>query len=299
MAGGPDNPAKTTDPDVLIAQLTDLHLGFDRTLKTGPNVLRLRRVLEALHGLRRRPDLMLLTGDLVESGENWAYALLKGELAKSEIPFALALGNHDNRETFEEHFPDFPLEDGYLNYVIEDTPLRIVVIDTMEPGRHGGAFGADRADWLERTLAAKPGRPTLIALHHPPIATHIPWMTPDADEAWTLRLRAIVERHPQIVGLVSGHVHCHIQSLFAGRVVTVSRAVAPSVALEMDPIDPKTPDDRRMIVNEDPGYTLHHWNGQDLTSFSQIASDGKVLVRYDADHAFIPAITMDLAERER
>ena len=300
MAAGADNTEDQSDGTLLIGQITDLHLGFDRTMGTGPNVLRLRKVLEALHRLRRRPDALLVTGDLVEHGEHWAYALLKGEMSRSEIPCHFALGNHDDRGVFAEVFDSAPFTpDGYLHYAVEDyAPLRIVVLDTMEPGRHGGAFGDDRAAWLDATLSQAPERPTLLAMHHPPINTGIAWMSADRQDGWVRRLEAVVERHPQVVHMISGHIHCHIQRSFAGRGITVSRAVAPSVKLELAPLDIDVPDGREMIVDDSPGFSLHYWDGEAMTSYSQTASDGRVLVAYTDDYAFIPAMTMDIRKPE-
>ena len=283
---------------MLIAQITDLHLGFDKTLGTGPNVLRLRKVIEKIHRMRRRPDVILVTGDLVEHGEHWAYALLKGEMSRCAVPYFFAVGNHDSRDVFREIFDDAPFDGPYLHYAIEGYPVRIVVLDTMEPGRHGGAFGEDRAAWLDRTLAAAPNTPTLIAMHHPPIATGIGWMSADRQDGWVRRLEAVVAKHDQVRQLISGHIHCHIQQQFAGRGITVSRAVAPSVALELEPIAPDAPDGRDMIIDDSPGYSLHYWDGEQFTTYSQTASDGRVLVSYTDEYAFIPAMTMDIRQPE-
>ena len=51
---------------MLIAQITDIHLGFDRDDPDEFNRRRLDAVLEALTGMTPRPDLLLATGDLVE-----------------------------------------------------------------------------------------------------------------------------------------------------------------------------------------------------------------------------------------
>ena len=285
-----------TTGEMLIAQITDLHLGFDRTIGTGPNVLRLRKVIKALNRLRRKPDLILVTGDLVESGEHWAYALLKGEMRRALCPVHYCLGNHDDREVFASVFEDAPFEGGYLHYSVDGHPLRIIVIDSMEPGRHGGAFGRDRAAWLDAKLSEQPDTPTLLALHHPPIRTGIGWMTTEDDAPWVKRLRSVVEKHDQIKHIIAGHIHCHIQKTFAGKPISVSRAVAPSVKLELDPITPDAPDGRDMIVDDSPGFSLHWWDGESVTTYSQTASDGRTLVAYTDEYAFIPAMTMDLKD---
>lgn len=285
---------------MLIAQLSDLHLGFGSSEAPEDmdvaNLGRFRRVMNAVLSLKRKPDLILFTGDLVEGGSNWAYSVLKEEVAKIDIPVFQGLGNHDNRDAYQNMFGDADFVDGKLNYTIDDWPVRIVMLDTLQPGRHHGEFGESDADWLDTTLSEHPEKPTVLVLHHPPIETGIGWMTPKDDDPWIVRLRDVIELHDQVINLIAGHIHCHISGHFAGRPVTVSRSVAPSVALEFDPLDPAVPDGRDLIVDDAPGFTLHHWTGKELLSYSQTATSGDVLVKYDADHAFIPTITMDLKD---
>jgi len=58
-----------------------------------------------------------------------------------------------------------------IRYVIDDHPLRIVATHSVIPGSIHGRLGEDELDWLDRTLAAQPRRPTVVMLHHPPFTT--------------------------------------------------------------------------------------------------------------------------------
>ena len=51
---------------MLIAQITDLHIGFDRGNAHELNVRRLNLVIDELNERTPRPELLLVTGDLVE-----------------------------------------------------------------------------------------------------------------------------------------------------------------------------------------------------------------------------------------
>ena len=125
-----------------------------------------------------RPDLLLATGDIADNGDDAvSYARLKEAIADLPFPVYPALGNHDSRAAFLADFPDSRSPDGFLQYAIEDLPVRILVLDTLEDGRHGGGFCETRAAWLRARLAEAPERPTLIVLHHPPIETGLSWMT--------------------------------------------------------------------------------------------------------------------------
>ena len=279
---------------MIIAQITDLHIGFHGPEMGCENTKRLESVLAELSTQTRQPDLLLVTGDLVETGANWAYEKLKNTLDDVKFPYYLTIGNHDDREAFSKIFSDENFTDGFLQYTIENWPLRIIVLDTLEPGRHGGAFCKTRAKWLKAELDKAPQRPTLIALHHPPIETGIGWMTASDDDEWVIRLHDVISKYDNIVHIISGHIHRSIFKRFAGTNLSVARAVAPQVALDLAKIDIDTPDNRIMLVDAKAGYSLHEWDGKALTIHNGIAQDGRPILRYDDKHAFIVRLTKDL-----
>ncbi len=272
---------------MIIAQLTDIHIGFVDEHKVCQNTPRLKLVIEELNGMVLRPDLVLLTGDLVESGEAWAYDILREGLKALDIPTYFALGNHDNREVFAKCFPDVPMNDGFVQYVIEDKPLRIIVLDSLEEERHGGAFCEARQAWLDKTLAQAPDRPTMIAIHHPPIETGIAWMTAQPRDPWVHRFRDVIKKYDNIVHIISGHIHRTIYQRLENTTISVCEAVAPEVKLELAAIDVNLPDGRELIRESVPRYSLHHWNGSQLTSHSSGVNLSRVLIRFDDDHQSI------------
>ena len=279
---------------MIVAQITDLHIGFDGKDNACGNTLRLHEVVKSLRALKLQPDLILVTGDLVEHGETWSYELLKAELDQFDWPYHMALGNHDRRAAFRGVFPDQPFEGDFLNYTLEDGPLRIIVLDTLARGRHGGGFCAVRTQWLERKLSEQPERPTLIALHHPPVRTGIAWMTANIDRPWVKNLTSVISKHKQVVHMVSGHIHRPIFTRFAGTTLSVCPAVAPQVKLELADIDPSRPDDRILLTEDPPGFCLHHWRDGQMTTHVARAPYGRTIVKFDDAHASVVNHTLDL-----
>ena len=266
---------------MLIAQITDIHLGFDPRNPDEFNRQRLDATLTALKSLAPQPDLLLVTGDIANDGDDaQSYARYAEAIADLPFPAFPLMGNHDSRGPFLEMFPHVPSADGFIQYAVEDWPLRILVIDTLEVGRHGGGFCEIRADWLRARLDQAPDRPTLIALHHPPIATGIGWLTENPDAEWIGRLRAVVDGRDNVVALLAGHVHRPIISQWAGTTLIVCPSTAPQVALDLRTIDPDRPDNRPMIVAEPPGYGLHLWKNGQLVSHFDTAEDHEILARY-------------------
>jgi Icc protein len=281
---------------MLIAQITDIHLGFEPGNPDELNRRRLDCVLRTLGEMVPRPDLLLATGDLADAGDDTeAYARLKLSLSELAIPTYFALGNHDGRDAFRGTFPNIPMPGGFLQYAIEDHPLRILVLDTLEEGRHGGGFCETRAAWLSERLAEAPERPTLIVLHHPPIESGLSWMTENPEAEWVKRLEAIVSAHDNIVALIAGHLHRPVVTGWAGTILAVCPSTAPQVALDLDGIDPEVPDGRPMIVADPPWFALHLWNGSRLVSHFDTAGGHEVLACYGPE--LQPLVRMLMAEK--
>jgi 3',5'-cyclic-AMP phosphodiesterase len=269
---------------MLVAQITDLHLGFDPGVPDELNRQRLDRTLKRLADMRPRPDLLLATGDIADNGDDAvSYRAFREATAGLPFPVHPAMGNHDSRAPFLAEFPDTPAPDGFIQYAIEEPPVRILVLDTLEVGRHGGGFCELRAAWLRARLDEAPGRPTLIVLHHPPIATGLSWMTENPEAAWVGRLRGVVEGRANIVAMIAGHLHRPLVTQWAGTTLAVCPATAPQVALDLAPIDPEAPDGRPMIVADQPWFALHYWNGTGLISHFDTAEAHQVLAGFTAE----------------
>lgn len=218
---------------MLIAQISDPHIRPAGQLYQGvaDSNRMFGEAIDHLHALDRRPDLVLLTGDLVDEGRPEEYAQARRLLAKLEIPYLVIPGNHDRRENFRTAFADhayLPVE-GALHYCIDEHPVRIVALDSCVPGHHHGGVDAQGLAWLQRTLEAHRAKPTLLMLHHPPFVSGIPYM--DTYRYMdTPPLEAIVRGAPNIELVLCGHVHRTMLRRWAGTVV----CSCPSTTTEID-----------------------------------------------------------------
>lgn len=279
MGGG----ASFTNRAVLIAQMTDIHVGFapeegDNELNVHRFKATLKRVIEGPN----RPDLLVLTGDITDHGDADSFRRAIEILRTCPIPILPMVGNHDTRKGLLGAFSQVaPAEGGFVHYVVEaPLGLRIICLDTLEDGRHGGAFCEVRAAWLAARLAEAPDRPTLIFMHHPPVVAGIDWMDPAPDEGWIMRLRAVLEGQSQVLAIHCGHLHRQISTRFAGIPLGVTPSVAPLVAMDLTPIDQHVPDDRELITTEPPTYAIHRWDGEALVSHYERVGDWQVLARF-------------------
>ncbi len=248
---------------MLIAQITDFHVVSEGKLAYGviDSRARLEQAVEALLRLDRRPDAVLVTGDLVDRPDPASYAFVARQLARTALPTYVIPGNHDSRAMLLAHFPALPTigEERYVAYAIEDFPLRLIGLDTTRYGAHLADFFSVRADWLERTLADRPDTPTLLFLHHPPFETGVAAMDFLGTE-WSGGLEAVVRRHPQVIRIACGHHHRAITASWAGTVVTAAPGVAHQYPSRF------RNDALPALTLEAPGLLLHWWNGRTLAS---------------------------------
>ena len=282
---------------MLIAQVTDVHLGFEQGNPDELNRRRFDSLLATLAALDPLPDLLLVTGDIADAGDDpVAYAAFRKATAGLPFPAYPALGNHDGRTAFAAAFPELPRPDGFCQYELDRGPLRILVLDTLEDGRHGGGFCEIRARWLEARLAETAERPTLLVLHHPPVDSALSWMSENPDSTWMARLEAAVRPHSNIVGAIAGHLHRPMVTRWAGTVLAVCPASAPQVALDLGEMDPERPDGRPMIVADPPAFALHLWDGSRLLSHFGTVGGHEVLARFTPK--LQPLVRMLKNERE-
>lgn len=269
---------------MLIAQITDLHIGFDRGNPHELNVRRLNMIIDQLNELKPKPDLLVVSGDLVENADDKrAYRHMEALVKRWQGPLIWAVGNHDSRENFLEVLPEVPTdENGFIQYEAEQGGLRFVVVDTLDPGRHGGMVCEKRAKWLKARLAEKKDMPTVVVMHHPPVDTGIAWMSALPTEEWVQRVEAVIRPAKQVVAILAGHVHRPIASGFAGKRLVVAASSAPQVALDLDDVDPLHPDGRALIIADDPGFAVHYWDGATLLSHFEVAGPRNVIASYNS-----------------
>lgn len=248
---------------MLIAQLTDTHIKTAGRLayRQVDTAAMLAAAVDALRRLDPQPDLVVITGDLVDLGSAEEYACLRAILAPLSQPLLVVPGNHDERESLRRAFADggYLPASGFLHYAVDDHPLRIIGLDTLIPGQGGGELCAERLAWLARTLAARPAAPTLILMHHPPFATGIGHMDRIGLQG-RQAFAALLAQHPQVQRVLCGHLHRTIHAQVGGRAVLTAPSTAHQVALDLRE---QAPSAFRM---EPPGFMLHRWADDMLVS---------------------------------
>ncbi|MDH3705555.1 MAG: phosphodiesterase, partial [Acidimicrobiia bacterium] len=241
---------------MLIAQITDTHVSEPGVGTCGGAVdtgARLADAIVALNAMTPRPDCVLITGDLADQGRPAEYRAFAELVAAIEMPAYLAIGNHDDRRAMVDELA-VPVSGpgGWVQYAVDDHPVRLIVLDSASDLHHMGELCDERLTWLRERLTEQPDRPTIVAVHHPPFDTGIAFLD-GVGAGWAEGLVALLSEQPQVQLVVSGHIHRSIQSMVGGRLATVCPSTAQQTTLDLA----ENPSVDALFVLEPPAFQVH------------------------------------------
>ncbi len=230
---------------VKILHLTDLHI----LARAGDTMLGIdteyyfRRTLDQAHAEHGQFDLILLTGDLAQDPSTESYRRIRQHLQAYATPCLCLPGNHDDLNLMLNS-----LNEGWIgcdkHRLLGD--WSIVCLNSQKPQSPVGRLANEELEFLERTLQSDGERPTLIAMHHPCIASGSEWLD-------TMRIEnsdvfiALLKRFPQVKAVICGHLHQPIDA----KVDEVSMLVTPSTCFQF------TPNTEEFSIDRcSPGYRL-------------------------------------------
>lgn len=233
----------------IVVQLSDPHIGA--TWADGDPLGGLATAVASIRRLRPAPDALVLTGDLADTRADSEYAHILGAINDIDAPGYALPGNHDDRDGLRRHF-GIPGEAGTpVQYAVELGALRLLMLDSTRPGADDGELDAGRLAWLEDALSADPRTPTLLAMHHPPLLTHVPGLDRLGLAGGDRNaLAGVVARHHNVRLIIAGHVHRPISGELAGR--RVLSAPSTYIGFELDLAAERIDD-----VPTPPGYVVH------------------------------------------
>jgi Icc protein len=266
---------------VCIAQISDLHIKRPGAMAYGhvDTAKALQRCVAALNEFTPVPDFVVISGDLADTPTAEEYDHLKRLLAPLQLPFASVPGNHDSREMMRAAFPasNYAQSSGPLDQRIEIAGLDLLLLDSSVPGKPHGQLDPATLEWLDITLASSPQRPALLFLHHPPFRAGILHM--DRQNLFNAdALALIVQRHPRVRLVATGHVHRATLTMFAGVPTTI--CPAPNHAVDLDLAELREP----CFRIEPPAFHLHAWFPGEV--FGSLVTHQVPIGQFDGPHPF-------------
>lgn len=234
-----------------LIQISDIHLTPPGQDLRGLNPqARLEACIADINARQADADFCIFTGDLANAGDPEAYINLRSCLKKLEIPYFLAIGNHDSRMQFCHAFPEVQRDvNDYYQYAIDHPEARFLVLDTVQEGAHWGAYCATRAGWLDQQLADAAGKRVYIFMHHPPFDIGLPSQD-------NLRIKdpqffaEVIGRHRNVKHIFHGHVHRPVCGSWRGIPVSALRGTNHQVQFDLQTVAPIP------LCHEPPAYAM-------------------------------------------
>ncbi len=198
-----------------IATISDVHLGLERfgfasklrDVSSPPYAFRCARAAIA-EATQWGAELLLVKGDLTDTGREADWHLAAELLADVDIPILFTPGNHDVLTK-----SDVDPADGARRLGLDFSPVqthdldgvRVVLADTSRFGRGTGDLAKVRNELLE---AVDCPEPALVAFHHNIQRTPFPWFWPPGISSGNAMpvVTALEEANPRLF-LTSGHTH--------------------------------------------------------------------------------------------
>jgi len=214
---------------MFIAQISDTHIALD-TSDADQRIRDFARTIADVNALDPAPDVIVHTGDIVQNGRPDEYAQAVAILAKARAPVYVLAGNRDDRANLRAAFSAggyLAPDSEFIDYAIEDFPVRLIAVDTLSSGGNKGDFCPARVRRLIDLIDAEPSKPIAVFAHHPPFEVPV---GPDAINFETpeamARLRQALQHSGRVVAVFSGHVHRGT----AGHVGRIPATVMPCIA---------------------------------------------------------------------
>lgn len=231
-----------------IAHLSDIHyapaeVSEISTMLKDKGVLVEKYLPMCLENLKiRKPDIILITGDLTHESPACDFAYLKQQFddALPETPILCTIGNHDIRSEFRQ---------GFLNEQALDTPYyasaivkgyQFISLDSSYVDGLAGYFTDEAMDFLEEKLKNPDVKGNFLMMHHPimEMAKHLKMNMNDCLET--------ILKSGKITAIFNGHVHGSYTSTVFG----VPQFTVESLKTSFDLL----PD--RLSYNDKAGYEI-------------------------------------------
>jgi 3',5'-cyclic-AMP phosphodiesterase len=214
---------------MIIAQISDTHIVLDPP-EADQRIQDLALTVADINALDPAPDVIVHTGDIVHHGRQDEYAQAVAMLAKARAPVYVLAGNKDNRANLREAFSAcgyLAPDSDFVEYAIDDYPVRLIALDTLSSGSNKGDFCHERVRHLIDLIDAETTKPIAVFTHHPPFEVTVGphphhFKTRDA----MLDLRRALQHSGRVVAVFSGHVHRPA----AGHIASIPASVMPCIA---------------------------------------------------------------------
>jgi 3',5'-cyclic AMP phosphodiesterase CpdA len=217
---------------MIIAQISDTHIALD-TPDADQRMRDFASTVTDINALDPAPDVIVHTGDIVHNGRADEYGKAVATLAKARVPVYVMVGNKDDRANLHEAFSGcgyLSANSDFIDYAIEDFPVRLIMLDTLNPASNKGDFCPGRVARLIELIDAETSKPIVVFTHHPPFEVSVgPDPVHFEPPNTMVELRRALQHSGRVIALISGHVH----RAASGHVGSIPATIMPCVATSL------------------------------------------------------------------
>ncbi len=196
----------------LLLQISDTHLGADPGYDLrGVNTRDcLQAVINAATDHLTEADHIIVTGDISHDETAASYTLIREKLAVFDGQSSFLPGNHDVSRTLREVLAqdNWPTLENLGEWCL-------ISLNSQVEGEEGGLLDDAQLQRLQVKFSEHSTRPTIVALHHPPVLLGSQWID-DISLANQLAFRSLLNQHQQVRAVIFGHAHQQFDVLHEG-----------------------------------------------------------------------------------
>ena len=210
--------------------LSDFHLVEDKTASSRAFNAKyiLKNTVDKILGKKEdfgNLDGVIITGDISDDGSTASYSDAYDILKELNLPLLAIPGNHDLRQPMMHYFAkDTAIKSSeFFDWVYETSDTVVIGLDTLVEGQKYGMLRSESLNLLFKNLNQPNEKNIILAIHHPPINTGIPFM----DEIGlknSIELSECLDAAGQPIRILCGHVH----GIYQGTLGIHSVVTAPS-----------------------------------------------------------------------
>lgn len=244
-----------------ILQLTDLHVFSDPAarLRGIPTAELLSDVVDYIRQSSTVFDAVVVTGDHTHDELPESYAAVRQLLNPWLDRLWQVPGNHDDRRTMREIFPDriAGVAEEPIRFEFSVGDWLCLGLDTHVPGDVAGQIDGEQLDWAGDRIRKSDADAVALFMHHPPALIGSQWM-----DAIGLRGREIMRQwldtEPRVKLVCCGHVHHEFST--RGRHAEI--VTTPSTGIQFSPEGSQP-----TFVTAPPGFRIIELDGADFHSY--------------------------------
>jgi len=175
-------------------------------------------IVKHIDSLVPKPDFVINSGDIVPTGYAKEYHdYYVRALLETDIPFLVAIGNHDDGSDSMAQEYRYLFGEKALNYYFDYGKARYIFIDNITKVQPY----EETLKWLDKTLADTPkGYRKYVAAHKPP-STIEKWAYHAWDDSNSRAFTDLMTKH-KVDEVYLGHIHAYSTATYGGVNYTLS-----------------------------------------------------------------------------